>query len=104
MNVGPQPDQEKGCIIESDDDQGTPLAVTQVSDLSNYLVKDESALSRGLSRIIPRAVADVPTTRAEIMDAVDAAWKSGGGQLFPVFRAYFTSETFACRATQEDTQ
>lgn len=104
MNVGTQADQEKGCIVETEGEESAPVVVTQVADLANHLVKDEMAISRGLSRIIPRAIADVASTHTEIIDSVDSAWKTGGGQLFPVFRAYFSSETFACRASQEELQ
>jgi hypothetical protein len=104
MNVGTEAGQEKGCVLERESASETPIVVTQVSDLAQFLIKDDAVLARGLSRIIPRAVADVSTTNSEVIEALDNAWKAGDGKLFPMFRAYFSTETFACRPSKEEGQ
>jgi hypothetical protein len=56
-------------------------------------------LARGLSRIVPRAMSNLNATNQEIIEGVLNAWKSGNGQLLPIFQSYFASETFSCKSS-----
>jgi hypothetical protein len=61
------------------------------------MVGDGEILASGLARHIPRAISNLPTTNEEILFKLIKAYKSGGGMLKELFRAYFESETYSCK-------
>lgn len=95
LNIGNGAGQERGCVQEN----GRTVSVTSVEDLYKYYVTDDLVLARGLSRIVPRAMSNLNATNQEIIEGVLKAWKSGNGQLLPIFQSYFASETFSCKSS-----
>ena len=90
-------DKEQACIVGR---AGRPdVILNGVKDLAKNLIGDESILVKGLSRHLPRSLSNVPSTNQEIIERLSKAYvenKDKKGMLAPLFKAYFTSETYAC--------
>jgi hypothetical protein len=46
---------------------------------------------------MPRALSNLDATSEEVIIKMNAAYTEGEGKLIPLFKAYFSSETYACR-------
>lgn len=97
LNIGTLPGQERGCIV--DPLLAKPKTVTKVADLVEYALSDDMVLARGLARIVPRALSNLNATNPEIIKALTSTWKTSGGQLLPIFQAYFATDTYACSSS-----
>lgn len=94
LNIGENQGQEAGCVPAR---EGKPEAkITSVRDLAAYSIGDGRTLSKGLSKLLPRALSNLSTTNLEVITSIQQAWQDGEGKLDPVFLAYFTTETYAC--------
>jgi len=58
---------------------------------------DGAVLARGLARYVPKAISNSNSTNLEIMTKMYDAYNRGSGKLGPVFEAYFSSDTYACK-------
>lgn len=90
--------QENACVTASGEKEPTNLK--NVKELAEKMIGDGRPLARGLARHLPRALSNVGTTNQEVFNAIDAAYRDGKGKLLPVFEAYFTTETYACKAEE----
>lgn len=86
---------EQGCI--PGDGTTKDVVVKDVKDLATWMVGDGTVLSSGLSRHIPRAMSNLPSTSEEIILKMNKAYAQGGGKLDALFKAYFASETYSCK-------
>lgn len=86
---------EQGCIPGGSGE--SDVLVNDPKELAAWMIGDGSALSAGLARHVPRAMSNLSNTSEEVILKMNAAYSQGDGKLAPLFRAYFSSETYSCK-------
>ena len=71
--------------------------IKNIGDLTKVILGDGAVLARGLARYVPKAISNSNSTNLEIMTKMYDAYNRGSGKLGPVFEAYFSSDTYACK-------
>ncbi len=71
--------------------------VNSIKEMAEFVVGGTGNVSRGLSRLIPKAVAATQVTNQEVIMAVNKASSESNGMLEDMIIAYLTTETFACQ-------
>src|SRR5690606_30029366 len=74
----------------------------KIGDLAKFIIGDGRVLAGGLARHMPRSMSNLLNTTEEIIVRINNVYfaKETAGMLIPVFKAYFSSETFACEAKE----
>lgn len=78
-------------------DSKTVKEVNSIKEMAEFVVGSAGNVSRGLSRLIPKAVAATQVTNQEVIMAVNKASSESNGMLEDMIIAYLTTETFACQ-------
>jgi hypothetical protein len=98
----------KQLLAETTDGKGTCIPVdsktvkpvSSIKEMAEFVVGSEGNVARGLSRLIPKAIAGTQLTNQEVVMEVNKASNSSTpvkGLLPHMIAAYLATETFACQ-------
>jgi hypothetical protein len=94
LDIGKNPGQEKACIFDKKLEK--EVILTSVPELMEWILKDRTQLSKGLSRMLPRAISNSSETNLEIVWSLYESYQKNNGEILSLIESYLTSKTYAC--------